>query len=283
MHNAIFESHIFEHTQLPFRFFTRQHPSGTVLPNWHTDVEFLYCISGQGWITCSGTEYMLQAGELLVVNSTVLHTVQKNSAFQYSCLIVGNEFWEENGFLPGHLLFQELICDRAVALAFEKVRHAFAAETGQPAVRHAMIRHAVLGLLILLCEKYACDRGNNSKQPLAQQRVREVTLYVRQYMERPITLDELADHLGICKSHLSREFHRVTGMTIVEYINILRCTEAKRLIGEGKSVSAAALSSGFHNLSYFTRTYKKYVGELPTANRNHKREEGMSYGAGGKV
>ena len=56
-------------------------------------------------------------------------------------------------------------------------------------------------------------------------------------------------------------------MTVIEYVNILRCKEAKRLISEGQSVSEAAIASGFNNLSYFTRTYKKYVGELPSSNK----------------
>ena len=36
------------------------------------------------------------------------------------------------------------------------------------------------------------------------------------------------------------------------------------MIVGGSSVSTAALSSGFSNLSYFTRTYKKYFGVPPS-------------------
>ena len=45
---------------------------------------------------------------------------------------------------------------------------------------------------------------------------------------------------------------------------MMRCKESKRLIKEGMSVSAAALSCGFENMSYFTKTYKKYMGALPS-------------------
>jgi AraC-like DNA-binding protein len=35
------------------------------------------------------------------------------------------------------------------------------------------------------------------------------------------------------------------------------------LLKKGTSVSEAAENCGFQNLSYFSRTYKKYIGELP--------------------
>ena len=95
----------------------------------------------------------------------------------------------------------------------------------------------------------------------------EATLFIHQNIAQPLSVDEIASHLGICRSHLSREFHKITGMTIIEYINVLRCKEAKRYISEGNGVAAAAIAVGFNNLSYFTRTYKKYIGELPSENK----------------
>lgn len=104
MHNAVYESHIFENALLPFRFFIRTITAVALpLPNWHSDIEFLYCISGQGVITYDGIEYVLNAGDLFVVNPSTLHAVRGTSLFQYSCLIVGDNFWEENGLSPNML------------------------------------------------------------------------------------------------------------------------------------------------------------------------------------
>ena len=39
------------------------------------------------------------------------------------------------------------------------------------------------------------------------------------------------------------------------------------------SISAAALSCGFENLSYFSRIYKRMIGKLPSGERTSKTEK----------
>ena len=70
--------------------------------------------------------------------------------------------------------------------------------------------------------------------------------------------------MGISKYYLSREFKSFTGRTIFDTINTFRCADAKHLISKGATVSEAAAACGLENLSYFSRTFKKYVGKLPS-------------------
>ena len=64
--------------------------------------------------------------------------------------------------------------------------------------------------------------------------------------------------LNIYPSHLERHGN------LNEYINAIRCNYAKRMISGGMSVSEAAFSCGYRNLSYFSKTYKKYFKMLPS-------------------
>ncbi|EOU2011906.1 helix-turn-helix domain-containing protein, partial [Clostridium perfringens] len=53
--------------------------------------------------------------------------------------------------------------------------------------------------------------------------------------------------------------------TILDYINHIRCINARNLIlYNGYTISESAYKSGFNNLSYFSKTYKKYMGLLPS-------------------
>ena len=77
----------------------------------------------------------------------------------------------------------------------------------------------------------------------------------------------IAAMCGITKYHLAREFKRITGQTVLTYLNALRCKKAQLLLSEGKTVTEAAFESGFESLSYFSRTYKRIMGAPPS--RNH--------------
>ena len=68
----------------------------------------------------------------------------------------------------------------------------------------------------------------------------------------------------VVNSQVAHSVETDTEITVVEYLNQQRCRHAQKLILEGESISAAAHLSGFENLSYFSRTYKRYIGYLPS-------------------
>ena len=111
-----------------------------------------------------------------------------------------------------------------------------------------------------LCRDFTVQKQEDS----SNEHVKTALIYLRQHLQEPLSLDKLAEAVGISKFHLSHLFKLYTGKTVIQTMNLLRCTEAQRMIEDGISVSAAAFSSGFENLSYFTRTFKKYMGTLPS-------------------
>ncbi len=51
----------------------------------------------------------------------------------------------------------------------------------------------------------------------------------------------------------------------MSYINILRLEKAKKLIDKGeKQVSAVFAKTGFSDMSYFTKRFKKHFGITPS-------------------
>ena len=88
--------------------------------------------------------------------------------------------------------------------------------------------------------------------------------FIRTNYERKISLDEVAKNAFMDKYTLSREFKKVTGQTIVQYINSYRCKKAAEYIISGCSVSESARICGFTNMSFFTKTFKLCMGKMPS-------------------
>jgi len=126
------------------------------------------------------------------------------------------------------------------------------------------IRIKVLELMRYLTKNhvYTTDRKKLAR-PMGSH-CKNAIKYISKNFAKNITIDEIALHCMVNKSYLSRVFKKETGETMVDFINAVRCNEAKKLISQGVPIKEASVSCGFNNLSYFSKIYKKNIGHLPS-------------------
>lgn len=87
------------------------------------------------------------------------------------------------------------------------------------------------------------------------------------YREQGLTIEELADRMGVHRNLLSRVINRHMGGNFSQYVNSLRIKEAVRLIS-GTSHSELRMVElsdkvGFLNYATFYRTFKQFTGLSP--------------------
>ena len=264
MENMTYEPHIIKDPLIPFIFHadTATADSKICYLNWHTNIEILYCTEGSGWVTCETNKYPFSKGDIFIVNSNELHSFDTDNEMKYFCLILDRDFCVNNGIDTEYVHFTELIKDKETERLYNGVVESY---NYFGICRATKIRCAVLELLIRLRTSHTQNSlGQHSEKNPNIERIKRAMVYIRQNLSQILTLDEISNHVGISKYYLTKEFKKITGQSAFEYINILRCKEAKRMIAEGQTVSAAARSCGFENLSYFSRTYKKYIGVSPS-------------------
>lgn len=79
-----------------------------------------------------------------------------------------------------------------------------------------------------------------------------------------VPISHYATLCGMSESNFRRLFREFIGVSPVEHRNTLRLSAARAKLQSGEyNVSEAALSSGFTNLSFFIRLYKKKYGHTP--------------------
>ena len=257
-----YEIHNMNDPLIPFRF----RPLMDVtcrqsLPNWHEEPEILYCFEGTGSVRLGGEAIPFQKGDAVIVNTRTPHFVESDQTVRYCCLIVKNSFLTENGIDPAALRFDTHVHTPEMQSAMESVCHRFADYTRERFDSVLQIRSAVLSLFCLLCRKHVCTLENVEKN---DESVNLALTYLHSHCRERITLDEVASFVGVSKFHLSREFKRSTGHSIMNTVLLLRLYQAKDLIETGVRVSDAARSCGFSNLSYFSRSFQKQFQILPS-------------------
>lgn len=235
-----------------------------IIVNWHTNIEVLYCTGGEGEVLYGTKRIHISKGDIVIVNSEVFHDQITTSTLEFFTLIIDNNFCHQNGFHPEKMLFEEHVTSQRTEMLFKRI---IEANRIYGAFRVTKIRYAVLGFMIHLMNEYAISTENTTDN-VNTKRIKDVTNYIKMHFTEKLTLEDIANQTNISKYYLVHEFKRLTGKTVIEYLNMLRCINARSMIRNDFNISTAALSSGFENLSYFTRTYKKYIGVLPSEDKN---------------
>lgn len=94
--------------------------------------------------------------------------------------------------------------------------------------------------------------------------VKYAILFLNKNISRQMTRDLISSQLGVSQDYLTRIFHGEMGISLWEYIEILRMAWAKKLLLETSiPVAEVAVKSGFANCSYFNRNFKNRFGITP--------------------
>lgn len=95
--------------------------------------------------------------------------------------------------------------------------------------------------------------------------MKEVEIYVSCNAQRDFKLEDIAKHLGMNRTTFCVVFKRTTGKTFITYLNEYRMELACKLLREDHlSISEVCYKSGFNDVPYFNRTFKRMMNVSPT-------------------
>ena len=93
-------------------------------------------------------------------------------------------------------------------------------------------------------------------------------------LDSDISLDDLAQSLGVSYRVLNYAFQDTLGVSPYQYMLTERLHAVRRLLRtEDVSVTDASIAFGFSTPSRFTRQYRRLFGELPSATRRPRPRE----------
>ncbi|WP_284646145.1 AraC family transcriptional regulator [Paenibacillus silviterrae] len=104
----------------------------------------------------------------------------------------------------------------------------------------------------------------------AEAHVARILDYVTLHAEEEFDSKQLAKFMGLNYSHLSSLFAKRTGQTIIEVHTRLRMNRALHLMRTTSlNISEISERLGYQNPFYFTRVFKKVMGEAPSSYLKH--------------
>ena len=234
--------------------------------NWHENVEIQICTEGSGFVLLDGEQIEIEQGDIVVVNTHVIHHTGTNNTLKYTCLIIDSQLFQQAGFDHTALWFEPHFKSEIMVQLFNRLEKTYFDRSD--VCRIAKLRTTVLEMLIELRQNHTVNKQTYAASGKAFTTVKGAIKYIRENYKKRLTLDEIAKSVLVDKFLLSREFKKVTHQTVVEYINNYRCKKAMEHIINGTPVSEAARLCGFNNMSFFTKTFKQTIGKLPSEYKN---------------
>ena len=97
---------------------------------------------------------------------------------------------------------------------------------------------------------------------------RSIMAYIENHFHASFSMQKMAEELNYHRNYLSTVFSRDTGISVVDYLNLIRIRQAVIFFAYyNQDVFTAYESIGFTNASHFSRVFKSLVGISP---RNFK-------------
>ena len=104
-----------------------------------------------------------------------------------------------------------------------------------------------------------------AKRNKSLDKMKLIIKYVENNYSDNITIDDMARLCDFSQSHFMKFFKKNMEVSFIEYLNNYRLTMASRLlISSTSSIIAISMESGFDNLSYFNRLFKKKYEMTPS-------------------
>ena len=98
-----------------------------------------------------------------------------------------------------------------------------------------------------------------------QQRLQKVYHFIEANYQQEIDVNAVAKLCNLTTATFCRYFKKSTHYTFTDFLNQFRINQSKKILLQDKNVTEACYESGFANISYFNKTFKKITGENPSA------------------
>ena len=253
---------------------------GRLMPHWHDEVEIDFVLKGSLYYTVNGVTYNLSQGDVVVVDSGVIHSgrcrdgrmVEETRAEVMTLQINKDVFHYANYPIPSFEVFitREDNGDlRAILLEIKSVFE-------QKKDYYEMLLNSnVLRLCYCLMADHSLQEKNSSRNINPTNReIKKALKYIEDHCLEKVALEDVAEYLNYNVSYFSRSFHQFTGFTFKEYLNRCRCTRAANMLGEtDKNISEISFECGFPNVGSFITFFKRQYHLTPEQYRkaNYKK------------
>lgn len=245
---------------------------GSVLHS-HAHAELFYATGGRGSLQITDEVIALHEGDCFLINPYVMHTEFSSSHEPLEYIVIGLNrvsFHGVEGELPRYTFLNDRMARRTLWPYFQDILRELSAEQEG----YLDVCTSILDVLLLKLSRRATLDVSTSDLGRISSECAQAKRLIDENFQEVITLDWLAQQVGISKFYLSHLFRSYFSISPMQYLCQRRIFEARHLLATtDHNQDTVAMLSGFSSPSYFSQAFKRVTGMNPSEYRRAQRAE----------
>ena len=236
----------------------------------------IVCVDGAGWCQIGDSRHVLTANRAVLIPKYMPHVYGADEHIPWTIHwvhVVGVVADYYASLLPEDV-YTMSVDPHATQMVVSLFRECYESFLGsfvlQRMIYISQTLHHLLGTLFF---------NNRAFSPTLRtsrfHNLEETRNFLRQNLHSRLTLDEMAAHARLSKSHFIRLFKEQTGYSPVDYFIHLKMQHACMLLSvTRKTIREIAWEIGYDDPYYFSRIFKKVIGVSP---RRYREEQSRTH------
>lgn len=224
---------------------------------------FFLVLEGSGAVSYENKEYTISSGDCVWLDCTRPYSHRSSADYPWSLMWVHfngilapsyyeNFIWHGNSFLfrPHNLL---AFTDTLTLLYQVQLKKTSLME---------LLSNKYITDLITLC--FTESRKEHEGEYSIPEKLIQIHSFLEEHYFEKISLEHLSEQFFISKYHLSREYKKTYGVTLLNDLTSKRISHAKSMLRfSSSSVESIAQACGFQDAGYFIKVFRKYENMTP--------------------
>ena len=258
---------------LEYHHVTEAHPQYIMSFHWHVEFELIRVLKGTLKLTIDEQEFLARQGSSVFIPAGSIHSGIPENCI-YDCIVFDiNMLMNKNDSccrMIRKIIDHEIEVLNIYPETYDDIHHIIWSLFDAAASRNTGYQLVVQGALyqflgIIFSRNYynpAPDQQPKNHKRILQ--LKQALEFMESSYNTSVTLEEISHSVNMSPKYFCRFFHEMTHRTPIDYLNYYRIERAcYQLMTTDMSITEVAYSSGFNDLSYFIKTFKKYKGTTP--------------------
>jgi YesN/AraC family two-component response regulator len=250
--------------------------------HWHSAVELIYILNGNGTIMIEGKDYPVVAGEFLVVDSNQMHETKCARASMMVMIHFSRNSMKN--FIPEleqyhfHCTKETLKKEQldgylAICDMLKKLPPLYVMQpVGYKLKSQAVAMEVFFELLNHFSSRESQVQATGKTEIL--ERLGEITEYIELHHREPISLESISSHFYLSREYFSRFFKQNMGVTFSKYVSQVRLMHIYQdICNTSDGILELAEGHGFTNYKLFNKMFHETYGCAPRDVRRKIKEE----------